>query len=134
VIRAADLRKDWVWVRPLIEKVRAKTKQEWLVEDIYAAVSTGRAAMCVLDEPEGVMVAYPEADAWSKEPYIHVWVCYCVSGMAQFQEDAMKVLRDYAAKFNAKKIVMHSPRTGWQKVGWRVKEYVYEQEVTHGQL
>jgi hypothetical protein len=126
VIRAADLRKDWPWVKPLLEKIQAKTGADWYVEDVYAAVLSRRAAMAVLDEPEGVMVAYPETDTWTKEPYVHVWICYCVGGMEQFQADAMKVLSDYAATFKAKRLVMHSPRPGWQKAGWRIKEYVYE--------
>lgn len=126
MIRPAELRRDWVWVRPLIQAVRDKTAADWYVEDVYAAVSSGRAAMAVLDEPEGVMVAYPDSDSWTKEPFVHVWICYCVGGMEQFQADAMKVLRDYAATFKAKRLVMHSPRPGWQKAGWRIKEYVYE--------
>jgi hypothetical protein len=113
-------------VRPLVEAVRAKTSADWYAEDVYAAVASGRAAMCVLDDPQGVMVAYPDQDAWTKEPYVHVWVCHCVGGMEQFQAEAMAVLRDYAAKFNAKRLVMHSPRPGWQKAGWNIKEYVYE--------
>ena len=132
MIRQAELRKDWPWAKHLVEAVRAKTNEEWLSEDVYVAVATGKAAMYVLDDPQGVLVCYPEKDAWSGDPMLHIWIVYCIGGMEQFIDEAMQLLNKLAGNISAKTMVMHSPRAGWQKAGWTVKEYVYEREVING--
>jgi hypothetical protein len=125
-IRSAELRKDWPWVKPLVEAVIAKTNEPWWPEDVYASVVAGRAAMWVNDEPEGVLVAYPEAEAWTGDKVLHVWVCHCVGGMEQLNDEIMAILEAARQRIGAKSIVMDSPRPGWQKAGWRVKRYIYE--------
>jgi hypothetical protein len=120
------LRKDWPWVRPLLEKVIAKTREPWWPEDVYAAVTNGKAAMWVCDEPEGVLVAYQDVESWSGDKLLHVWVCYCVGGMESMGEQAYRVLDEAKQRVGAKAIVMDSPRPGWQKAGWRIKRIIYE--------
>jgi hypothetical protein len=128
-IRPAELRKDWPWVKPLIDIVIAKTDEPWWAEDVYAAVTSGRALMHVSDKPAGVMVCYPDKEVWTAEPVLHVWALWCVDGMETLQDEAYAILNDVAKRVGTKKIVMESPRGGWQKVGWKVKKYIYEREV-----
>ena len=128
VIRPAALRQDWPWVKPLLDSVIAKTGEAWWPEDVYAAVSSGKAAMWVSDSPEGVLVAYPEKEGWSGETVLHVWVCACES-MSGIVCEAYKVLTDAALKVGAKKLVMESPRKGWQREGWNVQRYIYERSL-----
>lgn len=129
MIRPAELRKDWPWVRPLIEKCIAKTGEQWWPEDVYANVSNGKAAMYVCDEPEGVMVCYPDREHWTGEIVLHVWALWSVGGMAQLADEAYALLGDLAKKCGATRLRMDSPRQGWQKAGWQVKKYIYEREV-----
>ena len=124
VIRQAELRKDWPWVRPLVEQVKAKTGEAWLAEDIYSAVSTGKAAMYVSDDPEGVIVLHPSADEWSGDKTLFVWLVYC-KAMDQMQDECYALLEQLRQNVGATKIVMHG-RPGWQKFGWKVKQVIYE--------
>jgi hypothetical protein len=128
-IRPAELRKDWPWVRPLLEIVIAKTGEQWIAEDVYAAVSNSRALMHVSDKPAGVMVSYPDKEAWSGDQVLHVWALWCVDGMEALQDEAYAILTDVAKRVGAKRVLMESPRAGWQRVGWQVKKYIYEREV-----
>ena len=125
MIRPASLRFDWPWVKLLIGRVIEKTGEPWWPEDVYAAVSSGKAAMWVSDEPPGVMVAYADKEAWSQDPTLHVWVMAC-DDMAMLEREGYVVLEDAARRIGAKKLVMDSPRPGWQRRGWRVSKFNYE--------
>lgn len=125
MIRQPDLRKDWVWIKPCLEKVKAKTKEGWLVEDVYAAVSAGRAAMYVVDEPESVLVVYETTEGWTGEKLLHVWIVYS-EDMIQYEQRAYTLLEQLRQKIGARSVVMESPRKGWAKHGWKVKRYIYE--------
>jgi hypothetical protein len=127
-IRPANLRQDWPWVRLLIQRVIDKTGEPWWPEDVYAAVSAGRALMWVCDEPPGVMVAYPDRAVWTQEPTLHIWVMAC-DDMAMLTAEGYKVLHETAHKLGARMLTMDSPREGWQRKGWRVAKYKYEREV-----
>lgn len=128
MIRPANLREDWIWVRGLIERVIVRLNEQYLPEDVYAAVKGGAAAMWVADDPQGVLVAYQDKAAWSGEPVLHVWICVC-DDSEPLQDEAYKVLEDAARRIGAKRIVMESPRPGWQKRGWTVARYKYERQL-----
>lgn len=125
MIRPAELRKDWAWCRPLLEDVKAKGDHPWLVEDIYAAIVGGKAAMFVSDEPEGVIVVHPEKDIWSGEVSLFVWAAHCVGGLERIETETYALLDDLKSKVGATKIVMHG-RPGWQKRGWKIKQVIFE--------
>lgn len=112
-------------MRPMLEEVKQKGEQTWLVEDVYAAVATGRAMMFVSDEPEGVIVVHGDKDQWSGEASIFVWAAHCVGGLDRIETETLALLDDLKAKAGASKIVMHG-RPGWQKRGWKVKQIIYE--------
>ena len=125
MIRPVELRKDWGWVKPLVEAVKQKNGYDWFVEDVYGAVAYGKAAMYVNDEPEGVLVVYPDKEVWTNEPVLFVWIVYCRDGMEQMQAQTYAFLDDLKTKIGATKLVMDG-RPGWQKCGWRVKRIFYE--------
>ena len=107
-----------------MEQVKDKTGEAWIAEDIYSAVSTGKAAMYVSDVPEGVIVLYPDKEAWSGETVLFVWLVYC-KAMDQMQDECYALLEQLRQNVGATKIVMHG-RPGWQKFGWKVKQVIYE--------
>lgn len=124
MIRPAE-RKDWLWAKPLIEEVKAKHGYAWLVEEVFAAVVSGRASMYVSDEPAGVLVVHPEQDQWSGEVSLFVWLCHCVGGLDRIEAETYALLDELKTKIGASKIVMHG-RPGWQKRGWTIKQIIYE--------
>ena len=115
-------------MRGLLDRVIAKTGEAWWPEDIYAAVTVGKAAMWVSDDPQGVMVAYAGKEDWSGDTVLHVWIVAC-ERMEGLQDEAYKVLSDAAMRVGAKKLVMESPRGGWQREGWKVQRYIYERSL-----
>lgn len=125
-IRSVELRKDWPWVKPLIEAVIAKTDEKWWPEDIYAAVKNQTAAMFVSDDPEGVLVAYQGQEAWTGDTVLHIWVCHCKQGMEMLWDEGWQMVEKMKERIGAKYVVMDSPRPGWQKLGWEITRYIYK--------
>lgn len=125
MIRPAELRKDWPWVKPLLEEVKAKGEHGWLPEDIYAAVSANRAAMYVSDEPEGVIVVQLSPDSWTGEQSLFVWAAHCKHGYDLISEETYALLDKLKAQYGCRSIQMEG-RPGWQKRGWKIKKILYE--------
>ena len=128
MIRPANLRQDWPRVSLLLERCIAKTDEPWWPEDVYASVANGKSAMWVSDDPAGVLVAYPDREEWTQDMVLHVWIVAC-DDMAALEHEAYTVLAEAARKIGAKKLVMDSPRTGWQRNGWAVRRYTYERSL-----
>jgi len=140
---ATDLAFDWinpvnlhhVWprIREGLEKVRANTSENWLPEDIYAAIKAGISHLHVgmLGERyEGFIVTTPSVAA--DGPVLHIWACYSAADIGLL-DDGIEQIETWAVAMNAKRITFHSPRKGWdkagEKIGFRPVSTIYAKEV-----
>jgi hypothetical protein len=49
--------------------------------------------------------------------------------MQAIVDEANEFLDAAAQRIGAQKLVMESPRPGWQRKGWKIREYQYERQV-----
>ena len=114
----------WPWVLEGLEKLRAKVPSDWHPADIYNALRQQKAFLFTIGEDFGFTVLQLLTDV--SGVHLFVWVIYGPRELAEVEQQLYQALRDKAIALNARSIRMKSPRKGWQRRGWRIKEYVYE--------
>jgi hypothetical protein len=126
-VAADGLRAVWPWVRIGLEEVQAKTRPEWLPEDVYTAIKGGSAFLFTIGADDGFVIVQ-RTQAWDG-PRLFVWIMWGRNALAQ-QQFAIEVELDkLAASIGVRKLRMQSPRKGWERVGWQAIETIYEREV-----
>ncbi len=109
-VNPQELRQSWAFVRPGLEHILRKSPEQWIPEDVYAAVSNNRASLWLAidnDMAVGFVVGYINGDNF------HVWCAWGrLNGNLKryFQE-----LEDIA-KTQCKRITFDTWRPGWNKV------------------
>lgn len=109
-IQPQELRQWWDWVRPRLWKVKEKSPEPWIPEDVYADCFEARAMLWIGFEdnrPVIFVVLQPLGET------LHVWCCWGENGYA---EKAFTELLDIAKVGNAKRLTFDSHRPGWDKV------------------
>jgi hypothetical protein len=115
----------WSWVRVGLEEVKRRANAVWLPEDIYLALKSKSAFLFIKDEGFCVLQRTTEADG----PRLFIWALHAPKMMRENSEAVMEELKTMARAVGAKALRMQSPRKGWERCGWEVKEIVYEQKV-----
>ena len=105
-----SLRQVWPSVRPLLEELAIKTKQNWIAEDIYTEVLTGKARLFLVEG--GVLVTVPQVEEFTGANVLHVW---CGIGQGHDYESSLEELKEHAREFGFQKITFESNREGWKK-------------------
>jgi hypothetical protein len=123
-IPAAEVRSWWTYVKPGLEKILAKSPEDWLPEDIYAACIYNGASLliCIKDNaPCGFMVVIARGEAW------HVW---CAWSDSHVLDDGLAALEEMARLSNVKRLTFESWRRGWDKLakknGFHARSWVKE--------
>jgi hypothetical protein len=124
-IQPEELRSWWHWIRPGLDKIKTKSTEPWIPEDVYADCYSQRSMLWVLfslNKPIGFAVLQPVGDT------LHVWCAFAyednhlLGGWEQIQE--------IAKAGNATKVTFDSNRRGWDKVarqmGFRPRKWVKE--------
>ena len=114
----------WPWVKDGLEKLALKVPTDWDVAEVYLALKHQRAVLFTLGQDQGFCILQMLTD--SSGPHLFVWALYGPNELAAIEHDLYAALRQKAIALGAKVIRMKSPRKGWQRRGWRVKEFIYE--------
>ena len=86
-----NIRAEWEWIKPLIEKILAKTPQlTFRPEDVYAACVSGEAILWIAEE--GFVVTTVEYDEYNGERTFLLW-------LAGAREIGMNAVRKHQAFF-----------------------------------
>lgn len=116
----------WSWVRPRLERVIAKNNETgWIPEDIYTSVRTGASALATIGQDDGIIVMQKQVRAMG--PVLFVWVLEG-EGLDAMQVQLFDELRKIARAMGARKIIQNSPRKGWERVGFKATQVIYEME------
>lgn len=119
VIAREALRLEWPKMRPFVERVRLKGREEWIAEDVYAAILEGSSVAYWADEREGLMVLSPRGDT------LHWWILAGPSGCA-FVPRAVQAVKALAGQ-TFKRMSMRTHRPGWTRMarrfGWTATTY-----------
>jgi hypothetical protein len=112
-LKLADIRTEWDRIRPAIERLIQKGGAAFRAEDVYAAVVTGSAHLYT--GATGFVVVQPDKDKITGS-----------GNVARFQPaiDRLAIENGYH------KLVMSSPRKGWERVkGWRKVTTLFERDL-----
>lgn len=122
------LRESWEFVRDGLERIIAKTSDDWIPEDVYSEIRAGSSALFLIYSAEDrvgfiVMQAWPSYHNGARLFVRALWVE--PGALREHQQQIEDWLRDGARKFGATAIRMNSPRR-WDAAGWTLKQYIYE--------
>ena len=68
-----DIRPEWGWVRPIIERILERSPQfTYLPEDVYTACKSGNAQFWVNDD--GFVISAIEVDRFTGEKSFFIWL------------------------------------------------------------
>jgi hypothetical protein len=122
----------WPWLRAGIEKIVQKTDADFLPEDVWTEVMSGNAVVRVHQDANGDDTGFSVLQKLNSKtgPVLFVW---CMAGDLMGEKEAVLAdIEGMARQIGAKRIHAKSPRKGWARLGFRVKEIVYEREVPNG--
>jgi hypothetical protein len=122
LIPADQLDSRWEWVRAGLDALIAKCNESWHPSDVYAAIHSGRAFLYQI--ADGFVVLQMQ-QTWGRTE-LFVWILYAPHDMKPRREEVFTELQQMARRMGARAIVMKSPRKGWERVGFKVKEITYE--------
>lgn len=126
LVEPARLGQFWPWVRAGLVAVEAKCAGvDWTPADVYTALTNGSAYLYVIGQEDGFAIV--QRHMGKDGPVLFVWALY--GALAAIEDDVLAAIDSVARSIGAAVVRMHSPRKGWQRHGFHVKQYVYEREV-----
>jgi hypothetical protein len=87
-----------------------------------------QAFLYTLGEEDGFCILQKQQDV--RGPYLFVWVMW--GKLKHIEKPIMAAIRKIAVDIGARTIQMKSPRKGWERWGWQVKEVIYEADIWPG--
>lgn len=122
-----QLRNWWPSIRPGLDKIKTKSPENWIVEDVYTDLFNGRSMIWVIIEDnryKGFFILQPMGQT------MHVWAGYTLENNQHIVENSLKYIKILASQANAKFITFSSHRSGWQRraaqLGFRPKQWICE--------
>lgn len=125
-IQATELHDWWPKVSLGLQRVHDGSGDNWIPEDVYAAISTGAAQLYASPEGFAVFQTVPQFDGKA----LLIWCAYgWTSDLMDYRAQAITL-----AKANAcRRILFHSKRPGWarraKQLGFREIQRTYALEV-----
>jgi len=122
-----ELRNWWAAVKPGLEKIKSKSPENWIIEDVYTDCFNQRSLLFVLIENNhysGFFILQPMGET------LHLWAAYSLENSYDVVENALKYIKGMAAEAKVKYITFSSHRRGWAKraadYGFRPKQWICE--------
>lgn len=112
----ADVREHWHWVRPLVQKIRSRTAESWMVDDVFVKLNTDPNYALLVDPAaigEEFAVVRVESDAITGERRLFVWLAYSEKGDAVTAH--LPEFQDLARTVGAGSLIWGSHRPGYQR-------------------
>ena len=126
-IASQELRQWWASVKPALDKIKSKSPENWIVEDVYTDCFNQKSLMFVLIENnhfKGFFILQPQGET------LHLWAAYSLENSYDVVENALKYIKGMAAEAKVKNITFSSHRRGWSKraaqYGFRPKLWICE--------
>ena len=126
-IAPQELRQWWASVRTGLEKIKRRSPENWIIEDVYTDCFNQKSLMFVLIENnhfKGFFILQPQGET------MHLWAAYSLENSYDVVENALKYIKGMAAEAKVKNITFSSHRRGWSKraaqYGFRPKLWICE--------
>ena len=122
-----DLRNWWAAIKPGLEKIKSKSPENWIIEDVYTDCFNQKSLLFVLIENnryEGFFILQPMGET------LHLWAAYSLENSYEVVENALKYIKGMAREANVKNITFSSHRRGWDRrakaYGFRPNKWICE--------
>ena len=126
-IAPQELRQWWASVKTGLEKIKRRSPENWIIEDVYTDCFNQKSLMFVLIENnhfKGFFILQPQGET------LHLWAAYSLENSYDVVENALKYIKGMAAEAKVKNITFSSHRRGWSKraaqYGFRPKLWICE--------
>jgi len=126
-IAPQELRQWWASVRTGLEKIKSRSPENWIIEDVYTDCFNQKSLLFVLIENNhyaGFFVLQPQNET------MHLWAAYSLENSYDDVENALKYIKGMAAEAKVKYITFSSHRRGWAKraadYGFRPRQWISE--------
>jgi hypothetical protein len=126
MLTALPIKEVWSFVKPKLEEIKARCRTDWEPQDIYDDCLTGTAFLYGVDEDRSFVVTVPRINPFTGKAELFIWAAW---GDGVTQGKHMDKLYEIANGIGADCLTMASPRRGYERTGWKVKEVVYAREV-----
>ena len=111
-VKPAELRQAWGFVRPGLEKIRARGHNSWIPEDIYTDCFEQRSMLwlCIKDDRAvGFFVLQPNVET------VHMWAAHLESIDPMDLAEGLRHARNICREGGATKLTFQSNRKGWER-------------------
>lgn len=126
-IEPNQIRDWWASVKPGLEKIKRRSPENWILEDVYTDCFNQKSLLFVLvknNHYAGFFVLQPQGET------LHLWAAYSLENSYDVVENALKYIKQMALTTNVKYITFSSHRRGWSKravqYGFRPKLWICE--------
>lgn len=126
-IATQELRQWWASVKPALDKIKSRSPENWIVEDVYTDCFNQKSLLFVLIENnhfKGFFILQPQGET------LHLWAAYSLENSYDVVENALKYIKGMAVEAKVKYITFSSHRRGWAKraasYGFRPKQWICE--------
>ena len=126
-IAPQELRNWWASVKPGLDKIKSKSPENWIVEDVYTDCFNQKSLLFVLIENnhfKGFFILQPQGET------LHLWAAYSLENSYDVVGNALKYIKGMAVEAKVKYITFSSHRRGWDKraaqYGFRPKQWICE--------
>lgn len=127
LIAPQELRLWWASVKPALDKIKRRSPENWIVEDVYTDCFNQKSLLFVLIENnhfKGFFILQPQGET------LHLWAAYSLENSYDVVENALKYIKGMALEAKVKYITFSSHRRGWAKraadYGFRPKQWICE--------
>ena len=126
-IDSQELRKWWATIKPGLEKIKSKSPENWIIEDVYTDCFNQKSLLFVGIENnryQGFFILQPLGET------CHLWAAYTLENNYDVVKNALEYIKSMASSGNVKYITFSSHRQGWTKravaYGFRPNKWICE--------
>lgn len=116
LLRWADVRQEWEWVKPKVEEIREHCREDWRSEDVYAACLYNKAQLFIgtgAFERLGFVVLQVVQNDSTLHNELFIWLA---SGEGVgLQDEFIPEIKRIAKDMQCNRIYFRSRRQGWLK-------------------
>lgn len=122
-----ELRNWWPSVRDGINKIKTKSPENWIPEDVYTDCFNQKAMLWVVLKDShfyGFFILQPLGQE------LHVWAAWTLENDYQVVQKGLQFIKNMAREANVKYLTFSSHRPGWERrakaYGFRPRKWISE--------
>jgi len=127
MIEHGDLKRDWPMVRKGLEVICARQQCDFIPEDIYHMIKSGRGSLYVNGERDSFMVLRKITHGRTGEEGAEMVVTFCAVGRDSVE--LIAEIEEIARAAGCTYLEMDSQRRGFARTGWDEDRIVYRRRL-----